>query len=413
MPLKRCSADGVSGWKWGDGGKCYTGSNARKKALAQGIAMGDIDISKHGENTMWEKIKEIFKGDIEPDELKLQMANLNSEYFDTLDKAETLYLTLKDAGLLDSVKYLPIVQELDSSWTNYVGSTEEDTAEVATVVETEEQPLPGRGRRGAKVAFVSASPSKLDTIRKRPFSGMVGKTLEELYIQPLELKEDDVYMTTIVKEYIEDENGNATEPSAEQIAAALPAFVDELRDADPMVIVALGKTAHRALKDIAAEWVPHPRAIRIWGNTGEVERKMHRLKKSLDNGDVHLSCEIVKHSSPERQIVYGVVMEPNENDTDFNWTTADEIEKAAHHFMENYRMIDTNHSREEIDAVPVESWVTPEDTVLGGKPVKAGSWVMGVHVADPVQWEKVKAGEYTGFSIDAMTRIDPGTILVS
>lgn len=39
MPLKRCK----NGWKWGDSGTCYTGKDARRKALKQGQA---IELSK-------------------------------------------------------------------------------------------------------------------------------------------------------------------------------------------------------------------------------------------------------------------------------------------------------------------------------------------------------------------------------
>ncbi len=39
MPLKKCSEDKQSGWKWGDTGKCYIGKNAKKKAIKQGIAI--------------------------------------------------------------------------------------------------------------------------------------------------------------------------------------------------------------------------------------------------------------------------------------------------------------------------------------------------------------------------------------
>tara|TARA_R100001594_G_C3959254_1_gene244920 strand:- start:138 stop:419 length:282 start_codon:yes stop_codon:yes gene_type:complete len=39
MPLKRCSEDEKSGWKWGDSGKCYTGRDAKKKAIKQGVAI--------------------------------------------------------------------------------------------------------------------------------------------------------------------------------------------------------------------------------------------------------------------------------------------------------------------------------------------------------------------------------------
>jgi hypothetical protein len=39
MPAKECLINGKSGWKWGDKGKCYTGPDAKKKAIAQGIAI--------------------------------------------------------------------------------------------------------------------------------------------------------------------------------------------------------------------------------------------------------------------------------------------------------------------------------------------------------------------------------------
>lgn len=39
MPLKQCTKDGKSGWKFGDNGTCYVGSNGKQKALKQARAM--------------------------------------------------------------------------------------------------------------------------------------------------------------------------------------------------------------------------------------------------------------------------------------------------------------------------------------------------------------------------------------
>ena len=39
MPLKQCQIDGKRGFKWGDMGKCYTGPDAKRKAIAQGLAI--------------------------------------------------------------------------------------------------------------------------------------------------------------------------------------------------------------------------------------------------------------------------------------------------------------------------------------------------------------------------------------
>ena len=52
MPVKECQEDKKPGYKWGDAGKCYTYNpdnegqkrKAKKSAIAQGIAIGDIKV---------------------------------------------------------------------------------------------------------------------------------------------------------------------------------------------------------------------------------------------------------------------------------------------------------------------------------------------------------------------------------
>ena len=44
MPLKKCSENKQSGWKWGDQGKCYTGPEGKKQAIRQGVA---IEVQKN------------------------------------------------------------------------------------------------------------------------------------------------------------------------------------------------------------------------------------------------------------------------------------------------------------------------------------------------------------------------------
>jgi hypothetical protein len=48
MPLKKCTSDGKSGFKWGNSGKCFTGPNAKEQATKQGQA---IEISKRSKGT--------------------------------------------------------------------------------------------------------------------------------------------------------------------------------------------------------------------------------------------------------------------------------------------------------------------------------------------------------------------------
>ncbi len=47
MPLKKCTIDGKQGWKWGDEGKCYTGPDAKEKAIKQGRAIGDYELESY------------------------------------------------------------------------------------------------------------------------------------------------------------------------------------------------------------------------------------------------------------------------------------------------------------------------------------------------------------------------------
>jgi len=56
MPLKKCTKDGASGWKWGDSGHCYTGPDAKNKALKQGRA---IESNKSKSTRMEELLRSI------------------------------------------------------------------------------------------------------------------------------------------------------------------------------------------------------------------------------------------------------------------------------------------------------------------------------------------------------------------
>ena len=103
-----------------------------------------------------------------------------------------------------------------------------------------------------------------------------------------------------------------------------------------------------------------------------------------------------------KQIVYGVVLVPGEIDSQDEWMTAEDIEKAAHSYLKNSRVIGSQHSKP-ILAEPVESYIAPQDLEWDGQygpqSVKQGSWVLGVKINDPAEWQKVIDGEYTGFSV--------------
>lgn len=118
----------------------------------------------------------------------------------------------------------------------------------------------------------------------------------------------------------------------------------------------------------------------------------------------------------EKQIVTGVVAVPGEvmklaADGFQDAMTAEEIEKSAHAYLQDFRAVKGTHDSV-IDAAPVESYIAPLDftvTDAAGETqtVKQGSWVLSVKVRDSKQWEKVKKGDYMQFSAEGLTKRKP------
>lgn len=101
----------------------------------------------------------------------------------------------------------------------------------------------------------------------------------------------------------------------------------------------------------------------------------------------------------EKRIVTGVVYEPDVLDAHGEFMTADEIEKAAHQFLKDFRNIDKQHDFVAGQAEVVESWIAKEDGKLGDQDIVKGTWLMSVHVPDDDTWNEIKKGELTGFSM--------------
>jgi len=108
-------------------------------------------------------------------------------------------------------------------------------------------------------------------------------------------------------------------------------------------------------------------------------------------------------------IVRGVVYEPCTTghscqlDTQQDWITPDELRKAAWNFMKT-SLLKKGHTignqhKGEVEAIPVESYVTPADMEVDGELWKAGSWVVSVEVSDAATWADVESGKLNAFSI--------------
>jgi hypothetical protein len=146
------------------------------------------------------------------------------------------------------------------------------------------------------------------------------------------------------------------------------------------------------------------RLLRLKKRRGETEIP-HVENLGTDNtGAVSKGWKIVPilKADKYKQVVYCVVLSPEETDLQDDFMTADEIEKAAHEYLIDSRIVGSSHSRP-IDGVPVESYIAPQDFEiigqLGPQLVKKGAWVIALYVRDPKEWQKVLDGEYTGVSV--------------
>jgi hypothetical protein len=113
--------------------------------------------------------------------------------------------------------------------------------------------------------------------------------------------------------------------------------------------------------------------------------------------------QIVKVDDDEH-IVGGVVYEPGVEDAQGDYSDADEIRKAAYHFMENSQCIRIMHNGRNIQAAVLENYLAPVDFEINEQVITKGTWWMSVRVQDDEVWADVKAGKYTGFSMGGMAQ---------
>ncbi|WP_242291297.1 XkdF-like putative serine protease domain-containing protein [Bacillus cereus group sp. BfR-BA-01356] len=124
------------------------------------------------------------------------------------------------------------------------------------------------------------------------------------------------------------------------------------------------------------------------------------IMKSTTDKQPNISKQVpILKTEEEKQLVTGVVYEPDVEDSHGDTMTAEEIEKASHTFMENYQHIDKQHDEIAGKGTVVENWIAKSDMTVGEQEVKAGTWLMTVRVDDTETWEEIKKGEVTGFSM--------------
>jgi hypothetical protein len=103
----------------------------------------------------------------------------------------------------------------------------------------------------------------------------------------------------------------------------------------------------------------------------------------------------------EKQIVFGIVLEPETTDTQGDIYSANEIENTAHRYLEEFQTVGHMHQTmlDESSVRVCESYIAPCDFEMGGQKVKAGTWIVAMHVLNDALWAQIKSGDLTGYSI--------------
>lgn len=104
-------------------------------------------------------------------------------------------------------------------------------------------------------------------------------------------------------------------------------------------------------------------------------------------------------SMDEQRTVFGIVLEPETVDAQRDIYSADEIEKTAERFLEQYQQFGLMHQSILPSILPLQSYIAPVDFTLNGQEIKKGTWLLKVRVLDDGVWGDVKSGRLTGFSI--------------
>lgn len=116
----------------------------------------------------------------------------------------------------------------------------------------------------------------------------------------------------------------------------------------------------------------------------------------------------------EEQTITGVVLQPEIVDAQGDIISAEVIRRAAHRFLANHNRVTKlglMHKDFKRQFELFESFIAPVDLVIGTKVVKAGSWVIVVHVLIKKIWDQVKGGKLTGFSIGGKAKVSKPTAI--
>jgi len=123
-------------------------------------------------------------------------------------------------------------------------------------------------------------------------------------------------------------------------------------------------------------------------------------KRSVD-------VSIISKSDDDERIILGVVYAPDEEDTQGDSATVEEIKKAAYSFMESGQKYCVMHNGVRVDLCVLENYLAPVDftveTAEGTENITKGTWMLASRVPAGELWADVKSGALTGYSMGGTT----------
>ncbi|MCM1227694.1 MAG: XkdF-like putative serine protease domain-containing protein [Clostridium sp.] len=127
------------------------------------------------------------------------------------------------------------------------------------------------------------------------------------------------------------------------------------------------------------------------------KRQFLITKADDGNADWKTTGRIIK---ADNHYVTGIVYEPLVEDSQGDFMTADEIQKACYWFAKNGDAVDIQHNFEAHNGISVvENWVEKADTEIDGEKIVKGTWLVTAEISDSDIWNKITKGEITGFSM--------------
>jgi hypothetical protein len=110
----------------------------------------------------------------------------------------------------------------------------------------------------------------------------------------------------------------------------------------------------------------------------------------------------------EERYVLGVVLVPEQKDSQGDIYSHAEVRKAAHEYMENAGGLGRQHTEIVNGKLRIlETYIAPADFDVENEHVTKGTWLLGIRAVDDELWANIKKGEFTGFSIGGQAFRNP------